>query len=91
LQGIIETARRTRLFTRKAGVNCGRHPFRPPPQQRQEGRQMNAPTTHSPSKRRDLKKWMASRQRRLFAKNKVMPDAFIAQRINQIGQQITSL
>jgi hypothetical protein len=45
-------------------------------------------TNHKPTKRRNLVDWMKSRQRRLFFKNKAMPDLALAARINQLGKQI---
>jgi len=49
---------------------------------------MNTPKNHAPTKRRNLTKWMQSRQRRLFWKNKNQPSRWIAERINDLGRQI---
>jgi hypothetical protein len=48
------------------------------------------PTNHKRTKRRNLTRWMENRQRRLFWKNKTLPDATITERINQLGKQIVA-
>jgi len=51
---------------------------------------MNSPKNQNPTKRRNIKSWMMSRQRRLYWKNRVNPQLHIAQRIDQLAKQVTA-